>query len=1123
MFTTKQSLVVNAENFISMRVVMTSLMEQLKNKLSPDVYGEYALALSGDYLGAYSEDEILEDCVAMATLNATNEYAITINRNTQQENLWQIKLIRLNDNVSLSRGLPIIENFGFKLLDEKPYKIQLSNGDKIHVCDFGVEVPDGLESKIDDEQVVAHLKEAIVAAFTRQVESDSLNKLVLYCGMTARQTSLIRAIVKYMVQTNLPFSMSYISDCLKKYSFTSYLFYQLFSAKFCPTHNSATRVAEVQQLIEAELERVENIAEDQILKTAYSILNAMLRTNYYQTLDDGAHKPYISFKLESAKVLNLPKPHPLYEIFVYSLRFEAVHLRGGKVARGGLRWSDRKEDFRTEVLGLVKAQMVKNSVIVPTGSKGGFVCKKLPNPSEREAYMAEGIACYKQFISGLLDITDNLVNGEIVHPANVVRHDADDPYLVVAADKGTATFSDYANEMSLKYGFWLGDAFASGGSAGYDHKKMGITAKGAWEAVKRHFRHLGINTQEQDFTVIGIGDLMGDVFGNGMLLSEHIKLIAAFNHQHIFLDPTPHVAESYQERLRMFNLPRSSWDDYDRSKISAGGGIYLRSSKTIPLSPQVKAWLEVEVDEMAPNELIHKILQAKADLLYNGGIGTYIKAETQSNEEVKDKANDALRVNGKELQVKVVGEGGNLGATQLGRIEFATKGGFICTDAIDNSAGVDCSDHEVNIKILFANLMQKTGMSVEERNKILESMTDNVGHLVLRDNYLQTLVLRTAEYRARYTLPNHQAFMRKLEKAGILDRAIEFLPNDVEIASRLQDNRGLTSPELSVLLAYSKMTLDKDILHSDLVNDPDFDELLIAYFPDYLQQHYRDYILNHYLRKEIIANQLANLIVNRAGMTFMSRFTDEFNVSKEAIIKAWWVAYNLLDAPRLYSQIEALDNKVDANVQLKLYIGVEKAVERSCRWILRYLKDFANVRTMIAQIKPHILELESRIGNLIKANEYPDVKEEESLYLVNNVPSELAVLISRQSYLVQILDIATLASEHKLDYDLVASNYFVAGRLLQIDWLRKNVLLLPRENKWQGLARQALLSDIFRIYRNIMVAVIKDNNSDTNAWMNANPEKVAKIGALLEELQSYKILDLAMLSAAIREFANILE
>lgn len=1103
---------------------MSKLLEQLKQNLSSEAYNKFALALSAEYLDRYSLEEVTEDCKLMSSLSNNNEYAIAItDGESGADNIWQIKLIRFNDTVSLSRGLPIIENFGFKLLDEKPYKIKIAQDEQIYICDFGVEVPDGLVDKIKDQLLIAKLKSAIVAAFTRQVESDTLNKLVLYSGLTARQVSLIRAVVKYMAQTSLPFSAGYMSECLKNHAVVSKHLFDLFEAKFCPEHHSAAKAGEIQQLINAELNKVENLAEDQILKAAFSVVNAMLRTNYYQTLDDGAHKPYISFKLESAKVLNLPKPYPLYEIFVYSIRFEAVHLRGGKVARGGLRWSDRKEDFRTEVLGLVKAQMVKNSVIVPTGSKGGFVCKKLPDAKDREAYMAEGISCYKQFISGLLDITDNLVNGQVVHPKQVIRHDGEDPYLVVAADKGTATFSDFANEMSQKYSFWLGDAFASGGSVGYDHKKMGITAKGAWEAVKRHFRHLGIDTQTQDFTVIGIGDLMGDVFGNGMLLSEHIKLIAAFNHQHIFLDPNPNVKTSYQERLRMFNLPRSSWEDYDKSTISQGGGIYLRSSKTIPLTPEVKAWLEIEDNKLAPNDLIHLILKAKADLLYNGGIGTYIKAESQSNEEVKDKANDALRVNGNQLRVHVVGEGGNLGATQLGRIEFAQAGGNICTDAIDNSAGVDCSDHEVNIKILFAAIMQATGMDVATRNKILESMTDDVGHLVLRDNYLQTLVLRTAGYRARYTLPNHQIFMRKLEKSGELDRKIEFLPTDAEINERMQEDKGLTSPEMSVLLAYSKMSLDREILKSSLVTDADFNDLLISYFPKYLQENYKDFILNHYLRKEIIANQLANLVVNRAGMTFVSRFTDEFSSPLSDILKAWWIAYNLLGAPRLYNEIEELDNKVDAEVQLKLYVGVEKAVERLCRWILRYVKDLSSASSIISKYTTHVATLESHIDNLIKSEDYPEVRDEESLYISANVPAVLAKLVSRLGYLPQVMDIVLLAMENNLAYDVVADNYFAAGRLLQIDWLRKNVLLLSRGNKWQALARSALLADVFKLYRGAMQLAIVNTKADTRAWIAGNQDRMDKINAILEELQSYKVLDLAMLSAAIREFARILE
>lgn len=1105
---------------------MDTLLGRLKNILDPHIYENYALALPYDYLERYSTDQIAEDSKLMASLNAQNEYTITINDgDVATDNIWQIKLFRLNNTVSLSRGLPIIENFGFKLLDEKPAKVKLASGNQIYICDFGVEVPNSLVNKINDVELQSKLKTAIVAAFTRKIESDSLNKLVLHSGLTARQTALIRATVKYMLQTTLPFSVGYMSDCLKKHALISRYLFDLFAAKFCPEHHSAATAGAIGQLIQAELDKVANLDEDQILKAAYSVINAMIRTNYFQTLDDGAPKSYISFKLESAKVLNLPKPRPLYEIFVYSIRFEGVHLRGGKVARGGFRWSDRKEDFRTEVLGLVKAQMVKNSVIVPTGSKGGFVCKKLPPVTDYQAYMDEGVSCYKQFIAGLMDITDNLVNAQIVHPQQMVRMDGDDPYLVVAADKGTATFSDYANEMSTAYGFWLGDAFASGGSAGYDHKKMGITAKGAWEAVKRHFRHLGIDSQTQDFSVIGIGDLMGDVFGNGMLLSEHIKLLAAFNHQHIFLDPNPQVKLSFQERKRIFNLERSTWADYDLSLISPGGGIYLRSSKTIPLSKEVKAWLGVAEDELAPTELIHLILRAKADMLYNGGIGTYIKAESQSHEDVHDKANDGLRVNGKDLQVRVVVEGGNLGATQLGRIEFAKLGGNICTDAIDNSAGVDCSDHEVNIKILFAAIMQKTGMSMVARNQILEAMTDDVAKLVLRDNYLQTLVLRTAEYRARYTLPNHQIFMRKLEKSGELDRVIEFLPTDAEINDRLQENKGLTLPELSVLLAYSKMSLDREILKSPLVTDPDFNELLINYFPHQLQNSYKDFILTHYLRKEIIANQLANLVVNRAGMTFISRFTDEFSSPLPEIIKAWWVAYNLLDAHRLYSQIESLDNQIAASIQLQLFVGVEKAVERLCRWILRYVKDLTSASEIIAKFKMHVTALELHIDNLIKSEEYPDVREDEAVFFRNNVPADLAKLVSRLGYLPQVMDIVWLALEYNLDYDLVARNYFAAGRILQIDWLRQNVLLLPRGNKWQALARSALLADVFKIYRGAMVQAITAHPDDPNltaAWMNYNQEKINKIKVILDELQSYKVLDLAMLSAAIHEFVHIL-
>ncbi|MBP9743727.1 MAG: NAD-glutamate dehydrogenase, partial [Burkholderiales bacterium] len=587
---------------------------------------KYINAASNDYLVSYSANEIARDIRVMETLSQESQYKVSLGiaPRQKQKDLWRIKLFKVNDQVSLSRGLPIIENFGFKLLEEHPFKIQAGRDGVIHICDFGVIVPPAVEDKVHDKKLVIALNDAIVAAFNRHIENDKLNQLVLFSGLSAHQVVLLRAIIHYCVQTALPFSRAYMTDVMCAYPKIAHNLFYLFEARFNVKNHNEARAQQIHEEIMLELNAVTSLDDDRILKAFLAVVDAMIRTNYYQ-VDDvvGGYKEYISFKLESGKLPFLPQPVPLYEIFVYSTRFEAIHLRSGKVARGGFRWSDRREDFRTEILGLVKAQVVKNSVIVPTGSKGGFVCKKLPAITEREAYMAEGIFCYKQFIAGLLDITDNLVAGKIIPPKNVVRYDGDDPYLVVAADKGTATFSDYANEMSQKYGFWLGDAFASGGSAGYDHKKMGITARGAWESAKRHFRHLGINIQEQDFTVIGVGDMAGDVFGNGMLLSEHICLIAAFNHQHIFLDPNPDSKLSFIERQRMYNLPRSSWADYDKTKISQGGGVYERSVKAITLSPEVQKWLNVTDSAMSPNELIHAILQAKADLLYNGGIGTY--------------------------------------------------------------------------------------------------------------------------------------------------------------------------------------------------------------------------------------------------------------------------------------------------------------------------------------------------------------------------------------------------------------------------------------------------------------------------------------------------------------------
>lgn len=1105
--------------------------KQLTNALkklpeADKLISKYVATFSEDYLIDYLIEDIISDIMVMETLSEDNEYAIRFggNNDSLNKNLWQIKLFKLNDQVSLSRGLPIIENFGFRLIDEHPYTAHINNSTVIHICDFGIEVPDEFAKKIDDEELSVILRDAIVSVFNRKVENDALNKLVLFSGLTAREVNLIRAITHYCTQTTLPFSRQYIADTLKHFPKIARDLFTLFDAKFNLTTHNFDKAKKIHNEIINEINSVTSLDDDRILKAFLTTIEAMLRTNYYQLDSNSKPKEYISFKLESAKLIFLPKPLPLYEIFVYSIRFEAIHLRAGKVARGGFRWSDRREDFRTEILGLVKAQVVKNSVIVPTGSKGGFVCKKLPPITDREAYMAEGVACYKSFISGLLDITDNLVAGVIVPPKDVIRYDGDDPYLVVAADKGTATFSDYANEMSHKYGFWLGDAFASGGSAGYDHKKIGITARGAWEAAKRHFRHLGVDTQKEDFSVIGIGDMSGDVFGNGMLLSEHICLLAAFNHQHIFLDPKPNVAASFIERQRMFELPRSTWADYDKSKISEGGGVFERSLKQIPLSPEVRKWLTVKETELSSNELINLILKAPADLLYNGGIGTYIKSETESHEAVKDKANDAIRVNGNDLQVKVVVEGGNLGATQLGRIEFAKKGGLILTDAIDNSAGVDCSDHEVNIKILFADIMQKSGMTVVERNKILEIMTDNVAKLVLRDNYLQTQILSYADARANELFSINVNFIEKLEKHGELDRKVEFLPSYQEITERQRAGEGLTPPELAVLLSYSKMSLDKQIINSNLLADNTFDSLLIKYFPDILQSKYSEYICSHYLRPEIISNQLANLIVNRMGITFVSRFEDEFRSDVSLIVQAFWVVYNLFGADAIFAEIEILDNKVNADLQVEMLIRMKKFLERTIRWVMRLFKDGKQMVLLIDKYSKDISELIKSLPKTLSTDEYEVVSKIQNNLIEANVPKHLAEFIARTSAMPQLLDIVILADETNHKVASVAKNYFYLGRVLRMDWLRRNLIALPENNKWQALSRSALLADGYGIYSRLIRDAMKSANESDNfagIWLDKKQAKIKLLNDMFDELQSYKTLDLAMLSAAVREIATI--
>jgi glutamate dehydrogenase len=1036
-----------------------------------------------------------------------------------------LKLFHADEPLTLSASLPLLENLGVSVRDEHPFRIERSDGSVVWISDFGLEVGNAVDVIAKPEVEVA-FQELLAQVFARASENDGFNKLVLQAGLNWREITLVRALAKYIRQGGLTFSQSYIEQCVANYPAITRGLVDLFSARLHPTEFDDERAAALQEEIKGRFETVVNLDEDRILSALLEVILAIRRTNFWQKAADGSTKSYASFKIESNQVSFLPQPRPLYEIWVYSPRVEGVHLRGSKVARGGLRWSDRMEDFRTEVLGLVKAQMVKNSVIVPMGSKGGFVGKQLPAPSDREAFLAEGIACYKIFISSLLDLTDNLVTGKIVPPVDVRRLDADDPYLVVAADKGTATFSDIANGVSEAYGFWLGDAFASGGSAGYDHKGMGITARGAWEAVKRHFRHLSKDIQSEDFTVVGIGDMAGDVFGNGMLLSEHIQLKAAFNHLHIFLDPNPNAAVTFAERARLFNLPRSSWTDYNRELISEGGGIFERSAKSIPLSPQVREWLKTDREHMAPNELLHELLKADTDLLYNGGIGTYIKASTESHADARDRANDALRVNGNELNAKVIGEGGNLGCTQKGRIEFALKGGHICTDAIDNSAGVDCSDHEVNIKILLGSVMQAGDMTLKQRNELLAEMTDEVGELVLRNNYLQTQALAIAGNHAASMLNTHARMIGVMEKAGELNRELEYLPSEQQINERRVGRQGLTSPEVAVLLAYSKITLDQALLKSDLADDADFLSILVNYFPQPLQQRFGKEMKAHYLKREIIANQLANQIVNRMGTTFMFRLKEETPLLEADIARAWWVATNVVGAERLWNDIEALDNKVPAQLQVELMVVVRTLVERITRWVLRSHRPVGSVNALIERFAAPVQGLLTELPQLLKSEDYPAMAALEARLLsTSGMPEQLARVLARLDFAVPLLDIIESGEGSELPLTELAANYYQFGRALELNWLSRAITKLPRDNRWQSLARTALRDDLHRLQRKLTRQAMLDAGGAAafaDSWLASRKAEVEACQQMLAELQSYEALDLAMLSAGLRELSNSL-
>ncbi|MGA5002887.1 NAD-glutamate dehydrogenase [Streptomyces arboris] len=1113
-----------------------ALNAELGEERAAELQRQYGHSFPEGYKADHSPRAAVADLVHLETLKeGEKDFALSLYEPVGAgPGERRFKIYRTGEQVSLSAVLPALQQLGVEVVDERPYELRCADRTHAWIYDFGLRMPqtNGHTGHLADD-ARARFQEAFAAVWKGEAENDGFNALVLGAGLNWRQAVVLRAYAKYLRQAGSTFSQDYMESTLRNNVHTTRLLVSLFEARMSPGRQRAgTELTDgLLEELDGALDQVASLDEDRILRSFLTVIKATLRTNFFQNADDGTPHSYVSMKFDPQAIPDLPAPRPAFEIWVYSPRVEGVHLRFGKVARGGLRWSDRREDFRTEVLGLVKAQMVKNTVIVPVGAKGGFVAKQLPDPSvDRDAWFAEGIAAYRTFISALLDITDNMVAGEVVPPADVVRHDEDDTYLVVAADKGTASFSDIANEVAVAYGFWLGDAFASGGSAGYDHKGMGITARGAWESVKRHFRELGHDTQTEDFTVVGVGDMSGDVFGNGMLLSEHIRLVAAFDHRHIFIDPTPDAATSYAERRRLFDLPRSSWADYDTGLLSAGGGIHARSAKSIPLNNHIREALGIDasVSKMTPADLMQTILKAPVDLVWNGGIGTYIKAVSESNADVGDKANDAIRVNGEDLRAKVVGEGGNLGATQLGRIEFARKGGRINTDAIDNSAGVDTSDHEVNIKILLNGLVRDGDMTVKQRNKLLADMTEEVGALVLRNNYAQNVALSNASAQAPSLLHAQQRFMRRLEKDGALDRALEFLPTDRQIRELLNNDTGLSQPELAVLIAYTKITTADELISTVLPDDPHLQKLVHAYFPSQLRERFPEAIDGHALRREIITTVLVNDTVNTAGSTFLHRLREETGASIEEIVRAQFTAREIFGLSSVWDAVEALDNEVAADVQTRIRLHSRRLVERGSRWLLGNRPQPVAIAETIEGFRDGVEQVWNELPKLLRGADldwYHSILDELT---AAGVPSELAVRVAGFSSAFPALDIVAIADRTGKNPLEVAEVYYDLADRLRITQLMDRIIDLPRADRWQSMARASIREDLYAAHAALTSDVLSVGDDSATpeerfvAWEEKNAAILARSRSTLEEIQGSDAFDLANLSVAMRTMRTLL-
>jgi glutamate dehydrogenase len=1101
------------------------VIEKYENEEAKNILDIYSNAFSVSYTNRFNAQEAVLDVSHIDQCLKSNKIVCDLYKSAAvAKDVVELKIYSPEKELLLSDIMPILDRFGFNVVHEHTYLVSLKNKRSIWIHYFHINL-----SKSGDvltNTIKKNFIEIVSKIISGETKVGYLNRLVISANLSWRQVELIRAYDTYLYQIGFRFNQRYVSDVLVKHNNLTKLLVELFELKFDPSIKGGRKEAvnKISAKIKSGLNKISDIGEDSVIRRMFNVIDSTLRTNFYQVGENNKNKRYISFKLNSQQIIDIPLPVMYVEIFVYSPQFEAIHLRGGKVARGGLRWSDRQDDFRTEILGLVKAQMTKNAVIVPVGSKGGFVIKRDTTGLSRDEILSIAIECYKNFLRGLLDITDNIVDGKVVHPKNVIRYDEDDSYLVVAADKGTATFSDIANKISAEYNFWLGDAFASGGSVGYDHKKMGITARGAWVSVVRHFSDIGIDISKQDFTCVGIGDLSGDVFGNGMLLSDHIKLVAAFNHMHIFIDPNPDPIASIKERRRMFNLPRSSWSDYDKSKISAGGGIFERSAKSIKLSEKIKEALSIEQDNITPDELISAILKAPVDLLWNGGIGTYVKASDENHIDAGDRINDDLRINGCDLRCKVVGEGGNLGFTQKGRIEAALNDVMIYTDAMDNSAGVDCSDHEVNIKIALTSAMKAKKVSLKERNKILEEMTEEVAKLVLNDNKMQTAAVSSASTQGYLALGGQLQFLNSLEKSGLLNREVEFLPSNKEIAKRQSDKIAMTRPELCVMLAYSKMDLYPQILASDLVKEEYFVKPdLFGYFPKLLQKKFPDEIENHQLRSEIIATQITNSIVNKAGIAFVHQIVSDTGFSAVDVVRNFVIVCDAFSLDEIWEEIENIGNKITAEARSRMFFTINKLLERGVIWLLRNQQKI-DISIAVVKYGSIIKQLYEILHDILVAASKDSFNKKVSNYSQVKIPTELSKKIASMDPLASAFDIAEIASKSDFNIKVIARIYFEVGTRFDLKWLRAKVSATSVDNYWQKLSYKTILEDLYNYQMRIAKQVVNFSCSNKDAcpayssldyWIENNSFMVRRYDDFIAELKEQPSPDLSMFVVAL--------